>query len=65
MVEDCPTPVSEFTTAPSRPAHLVDLRQGGAVVQLERKGYYRLNVPYRNRDSCMHPPFRWQVSPTS
>ncbi|KAJ9292477.1 hypothetical protein DTO271G3_8749 [Paecilomyces variotii] len=50
VLEEYLTPVTQFTTRAFADCNVVDLEQG-AVIQFERKAYYRLDVPYRGRDS--------------
>lgn len=49
VLEECLTPVTQFTTQAFADCNVVDLPKG-AVVQFERKAYYRLDAPYRGRD---------------
>lgn len=50
VLEECLTPVTQFTTVAFADCNVVDLKQGD-VVQFERKAYYRLDVAYGGRDS--------------
>lgn len=52
VLEECLTPMTQFTTHGLADCNVVDLVQG-AVVQFERKGYYRLDVPYSSANSSM------------
>lgn len=50
VLEECLTPVTQFTTRAFADCNVVDLPRG-AVVQFERKAYYRLDAPYHGRDA--------------
>jgi glutamyl-tRNA synthetase len=50
VLEECLTPITQFTTRAFADCNVVDLKQG-AVIQFERKAYYRLDVSHQGRDS--------------
>ncbi|GAW14428.1 hypothetical protein ANO14919_038300 [Xylariales sp. No.14919] len=49
VLEECLTPVTQFTTKAFADCNVADLAKG-TVVQFERKAYYRLDVPYSGHD---------------
>lgn len=50
VLEECLTPVTQFTTRAFADCNVADLKEG-AVIQFKRKAYYRLDTPYQGRDS--------------
>jgi glutamyl-tRNA synthetase len=50
VLEECLSPVMQFTTRAFADCNVVD-REKGAVIQFERKAYYRLDAPYQGRGS--------------
>jgi len=46
VLEECLTPVTQFTTCAFADCNVVGLKQG-AVIQFERKAYYRLDASYQ------------------
>jgi glutamyl-tRNA synthetase len=52
VLEECLTPVTQFTTQAFADCNVVDLKEG-AIIQFERKAYYRLDKPYRGPGESM------------
>ncbi|KAF3397017.1 putative glutamate--tRNA ligase, cytoplasmic, partial [Talaromyces pinophilus] len=52
VLEECLTPVTQFTTRAFADCNVVDPEKG-AVIQFERKAYYRLDAPYQGRVSSL------------